>query len=194
MRKDRIKGDRPDSAKSIDHLTLPVGKVLSDPIKGTFLSLPLFGWVSVRGKKNTPLVMLTLVLLKPDDVNPSPKGALQVEMPVMEETELATLEALERFGWDGRIWPEDAGWPIAGSEEEESLFAMIGQAGILKNIMTFPPSERGATAVEIEVTRARGPFLMPPLPKMEGEPNKAKLDRLRELCESPAIFYLPGHN
>jgi hypothetical protein len=183
--------ERPEEAKGIDHLKLPVGKVLSDPVKGEFLTLPLFGWVGIREQKNTPIVLLVVMLFRSVD-DPRPRGTLQIELPVHEDTELATLAALERFGWDGRIWPEEEGWPPSGSDDEENILALLEQSGTLKNTMTFPPGEEGAAAQKVDVQRARGPFLMPPLPKAEGEPDEYKLKRFRELCANPAVFYRPG--
>lgn len=190
--KNRLRGDRPDEAKSVNHLKLPVGKVLSAPVKGKFLSLPLFGWVGIREKENTPLVMLVLMLFRSVE-DPEPRGTIQVELPVMEDTELATLDALERFGWDGRIWPEEDGWPEAGSDDAENLMALLEQSGNLKNTFVFPPRDEGSVAIEVDVQRARGPFLMPPLSKPENPPDEGRLKRLRELCADPVIFYRPGH-
>lgn len=183
--------DKPEESKGTDHLKLPVGKVISDPIKGEFLSLPLFGWIGVREKKDTPLVMLVLMVFRSLE-DPTPRGTVQLELPVFEETELATLAALERFGWDGRIWPEDEGWPPPDSEDEANIMALLEQSGNLQNTLTFPPGEEGVAAQTVEVRRARGPFLMPPLPAPEKEPDEFKLKRLRELCANPAVFYRPG--
>jgi hypothetical protein len=168
-----------------------VGKVISDPVKGEFFALPLFGWVGVREQKNTPLVMLVLMLFRSVD-DPRPRGTLQIELPVHEDTELATLAVLERFGWDGRIWPEEEGWPPPGSDDEANLLALLEQSGNLLNTFTFPPGEEGAAAQKVDVQRARGPFLMPPLPKPEGEPDEYKLKKLRELCANPVVFYRSG--
>jgi len=189
--RERIQGDRPEESKGIDHLKLPVGKIISEPVKGKFLTLPLFGWVGIREKTNTPLVMLVVMLFRSVE-DPVPKGTLQLELPVMEDTELAVLATLERFGWDGRIWPEQEGWPPPESDDEANLLALLEQSGNLKNTLTFPPGEEGAAALEVDVQRARGPFLMPPLPEPEGEPDEFKLTRLRELCTHPVIFYRQG--
>jgi hypothetical protein len=188
----KYRGDRPEEAKGVDHLKLPVGKIISAPVKGKFLTLPLFGWVGIREKANTPLVMLVVMLFRSVE-DPVPKGTLQIELPVMEDTELAVLATLEQFGWDGRIWPEDEGWPPPDSDDEANIMALLEQSGNLRNTLTFPPGEEGAAAMEVNVERARGPFLMPPLPKPEGEADEYKLKRLRELCANPVIFYRPGH-
>src|SRR6478736_763792 len=116
----------------------------------------------------------------------SPKGLIQIEMPVYPETERGVLGVLERFGWDGRIWPLERGWPDEEQVEADNLRTCLNQA-VLKNSLVFPPSPtgEGVSAQPINVARARGPFLMQHLPIPEGEPNQLLLDRLRELCLNP---------
>jgi hypothetical protein len=183
--KRRGKGGRNKGAA--DHRKLPVGTVLSEPIKGEFLCLPLFGWVAVRQTTDTPLVML-VVMLFPSIEDPAPRGTLQLELPVFPETELATVAALDRFGWDGRIWPEEEGWPPDGSDDEKNLLELLGQSG-LANTLVFPTGDEGSAAQSVSVQRARGPFLMPPLPTPEGDIDPWKRERLRRLCDNPRLFY-----
>jgi len=168
-----------------DHDRYPVGKVLTDPVKGEFLILPLLSWVSLRAKTKVPLVMLRALLIEPTG-EMSPKGLIQIEMPVYPETERGVLGVLERFGWDGRIWPLERGWPDEEQVEADNLRTCLNQA-VLKNTLVFPPSPtgEGVSAQPINVARARGPFLMQHLPIPEGEPNQLLLDRLRELCLNP---------
>ena len=181
---------RTPETKGIDHNKLPVGTVLSSPIKGDFLALPLFGWVAKRDKTETPLVMLVVLLLRSIE-DPKPRGTLQIELPVLPETEIATVATLERLGWDGRVWPVDDGWPTGSKDDEEQIISLMEQAS-LRATMTFPPGEQGASTLTVSVQRARGPFLMPPLPEPEeGTTSPVKLQRLRELCENPRIFYNP---
>lgn len=186
LRKIQRNIDRNTAEEQGDHQKLPTGIIKSSPVKGKFLALPLFGWIGVRKKTKTPLVMLmTLLMRSAEDVQP--RGTLQVELPIWPETELATLAALERFGWDGRVWPKDEGWP-GGTPDEEMLTALLGQSN-LKATLTFPSGEQGASAQDVVVSRARGPFLMPPLPEPEGEPDQKKLEYLRMLCENPELFW-----
>lgn len=184
--RDRRKHKQPKKRKDTDHRKLPVGQILSEPVKGDFLCLPLFGWIAVREKTETPLVMLVMMLL-PSLEDPTPRGTLQLELPIFEDTELAVLAALNRFGWDGRVWPRDEGWPPEGSSDEENLRALLEQAE-LSNTLVFPSADEGVMAQSVSVQRARGPFLMPPLPKPEGEPDPWKLEQLRELCTNPTLF------
>lgn len=186
----RLKDIRNDETKGEDHRKLPVGTVLSNPIRGDFLALPLFGWVAQRAKVETPLVMLVTLLIRSLE-DPRPRGSLQIELPVETETELATLAALERFGWDGRVWPVDDGWPTGSEADEEQVTTLMAQSKILRATMTFPPGANGICAQPVSVQRSQGPFLMPPLPEYTGEVNQAKLTRLRQLCENPRIFVDP---
>jgi hypothetical protein len=174
--------------KGHDHRKLPVGSVISSPVKGDFLALPLFGWVAKRAQTETSLVMLVTLLMRSLE-DPSPRGTLQVELPIWDETELATLAALERFGWDGRVWPIDDGWP-SGSKEDEDQLTSLMESATLRATFTFH-SPTGIAAQSVSIQRAKGPFLMPPLPEPEGEPDQAKLLKLRQLCANPSIFTNP---
>lgn len=185
----RVKDLRDDETKGQDHRKLPVGTVKSAPVRGEFLALPLFGWVAKRAKVETPLVMIVVLLMRSLE-DPRPRGTLEIELPIEEDTELATLAALERFGWDGRVWPIDDGWPT-GSETDEELVTTLMEQAKLRATMTFPSGPNGASAQTVNVERSQGPFLMPPLPAHTGEVDQAKLTRLRQLCENPRIFVNP---
>jgi hypothetical protein len=175
-----------DDEVPLDHQKLPVGKVVSSPVKGDFLALPIFAWVARRAKTQVPLVMITVVLVGTDG-SPSPRGTLQIELPIYEDTELAVLAYLERFGWDGRVWPLDEGWPSGETSEEAALKGLMDQAQ-LKATFTFPPGEKGVALQPVTVSRARGPFLMPPLPAPEVETDPVKLQKLRDICAQPQML------
>jgi len=172
-----------------NHLQLPTGEIVSDPVKGDFLAIPLFGWVSLRKKTDTPLVMLTVLLIKSLE-EPMPQGTLRIELPVLEETEAAVVAALERFGWDGRVWPVDDGWPSGSEDDETQVIELMSKAG-LRATMTFPPGEQGIQAQPVSVQRARGPFLMPPLPEPEKAPNPVIVEKLQHLCQNHKLFHRP---
>lgn len=173
-----------------DHLKLPVGQILTSPVKGDFFTIPMYGWFSRRVKTDTPLLMLGLMLFRSME-DPQGRGTLQVELPIFDETELATLAALERYGWDGRVWPHEPGWPEGSAEEE--LTRVVLERSNLVATLTFPPSEEhGIAAQAVSVTRARGPFLMPPLPEPTVEVDPEKLLKFRELYKNPQKFLSPA--
>jgi hypothetical protein len=177
---------RAPEAKGIDHKKLPVGQIVSQPVKGKFLALPLFGWIALRDKVETPLVMITCLLM-PGPLAPDPKGTLQIELPLIEETEMATVAALERFGWDGRVWPGDPGWPEE-TDDQTNIMALLEQAGLAAT-MVFPSGDEGTMTQTVNVERAKGPFLMPPLPQPDQDPDPSKVERLRQLRQDPSVFY-----
>lgn len=186
-------GTPEESGIPVDHLKLPVGQVVSDPIKGEFLALPVFGWVCRRVKVHTPLVMLILILIDPSAEDPTPKGTLRLELPVFPDTELATLGLLEAFGWDGRLWPDDEGWPNGDSDAETNLKALMAQAQVSATL-TFPPYDSGCSAQKVNISRAQGPFLMPPIEPYEGDPDPERLAKFRHLCENSAFLFLRRAN
>lgn len=176
---------RAPEAKGLDHRKLPVGQVMSKPVRGEHLALPLFGWVANRDKVGTPLVMVGCLLLRHAG-DSQIRGMFQLELPVVEETELATAAALERFGWDGRVYPNDEGWP-EGTADQEQIDALMATAN-LRATMTFPPGDQGTQAPTVKIERAQGPFLMPPLPEPEAPPNPMLVERLKQLCADPQVF------
>ncbi len=163
-----------------NHLKLPVGQVLVSPdtVKGEYIAIPLLGWFARRLKTRIPLVMIRFMLF---DADTMPSGIFQVEFPVYPETEHDTLRYLEDLGWDGRIWPENPGWPDGDEVESANLRATLETAG-LSETLVFPPKAEGAatTAVKVVVERETGPFVMPALEKATGE--EKHYDRFRELC------------
>lgn len=169
----------------VDHKKLPVGKVLSDPVRGEHLTIPLFGWVALRAQEATPLVMLVVVLLDPETKDT--KGTLQIEFPIFTETEDSTLSVLEGYGWDGRLWPTDEGWPTGDEVEETQLKELLRQAN-LKATFVFPPGSSGYSAQMVNITRARGPFLMPPLLDPDSKPSQERLERFRQVVTNPKLF------
>ena len=91
-------------------------------------------------------------------------------------------------GWDGRVWPTDDGWPD-GTDDEEQVLTLMEQAS-LRATLTFPPhEEHGHATLPVDVQRAQGPFLMPPLPQPDGLPSEALTAKLRLLCEDPAMHF-----
>ena len=176
-----------------NHRKLPVGTVVDqaspEPVRGEYLALPLFGWVSIRQKTEDPLVMLILLLIRSVE-DPSPRATLQIELPVFDETINDTLAALDRFGWDGRVYPIDDGWPDGDPDQLEQITGLMEQAN-LRATLTFPPGDQGISVQPVKIERAKGPFLMPPLPKTDDEPEPTKLAKLKLLCENPRQFYNP---
>lgn len=199
-----VKNKRSEDTKGIDHHRLPVGEVVGRVgdlrIRGEYSAIPLFSWVSLRDKLNTPLVMLVLLLLGEkenetgEDGVPSigPVATLQVELPIFPETEDPIVFLLGQLGWDGRIWPKDEGWP-SDSTEEETVKSMLAGAD-LKATLVFPPKEgEGVVSMPVKVERTKGPFLMPSVPAIpEGMQVDENLkQKLKALCENPKVFHRP---
>lgn len=185
-KKPKVKRD--PETKGLDHRKLPVGQVMTAPLKGEFRGLPLFGWVAMRAKTDTPLVMLAFLLMREVEGELRPRGTLQVETPIFEgETDLPSVALLEQLGWDGRVWPVDDGWP-SGTTDEEQVLMCMDQAS-LRATLTFPPGEQGHAMIPLNVQRAQGPFLMPPWEEPTEEPSQALVDKLRRICEDPKLYF-----
>jgi hypothetical protein len=163
---------------------LPVGKVVSAPVKGEFRGLPLMGWISLRKNSEVRLLMLALLLIRDEGV----KGILHVEIPIYPETETDAIRLLQSFGWDGRTWPTDPGWPT-GTDDEANHKHFLEQSGLVASLV-FPPVEGGSHAtMNVDIQRAKGNFFMPPLPEAAGEPDPKLVARFQEICQDFKVFY-----
>lgn len=185
--------DRDSDELPIAQQRLPTGRVLTEPVKGEFISVAMIGWIALRERDRIPLVMLVVGLLPKDARQVAPLATLEIELPLHGETMAATVAALERYGWSGRTWTEgDSHWPT-GSEDERELAGLLAQVG-LRATFTFPPDPAtgDVRAQALEVTRASGRFLMPPLeePKEPPDPNLVKA--LTELAAAYLDFYPPS--
>lgn len=162
---------------------LPTGKIVSSPVKGEFTALPVLGWISLRKSTEIRLVMLAMLLFRDGKIC----GMFHVELPVYPETERDIISCLQRLGWDGRLWPRDAGWPDESNDEEGHRVLL--ESTQLAASMVFPPVGDGHATMNVHVTRARGPFFMSPLSKAEEDPDQKLVDRFHELCQDITGFY-----
>lgn len=171
-----------------EQMRLPAGRVVTAPVRGKYQTLPLLGWVARRKKSDVPLVMLALALLGDEGI----VGVIHVELPIYRgETDEATVAALQRYGWRGGFWEQGSQeWPTGDNVNEEQLDMLIHETNSLKGSLTFPPMEEGTAVQEVEIGRAQGSFLMPPLPEPEEPVDPKLLERLHELCEDYTVFYL----
>lgn len=172
---------------------LPTGRVLTEPIKGTFVSFPLLGWIAVRDRDRIPLVMLVLALLEPGKEEMGvPKGTLEVELPLYVDTEAPTIAALERYGWTGLTWTVGAPPPFDSWNLAEQLTALLEPSLRSTLIFASDPQTGGQPAQNVEVMRAKGRFLMPPLEVPAESPKPERVRALRDLVLSYRSFYPEG--
>lgn len=187
-----------DTDYQVPRSALPVGRVASEPIKGSFQALPIFGWLSVV-KRDVPRgsltsagtqVILGIATLILDSVQSAqPKGTFCIEIPVLPETQDSIVAYLERLGWDGRIWPRDSGWPDGSDTDVEQLTSLMLDSN-LTNIIVFSPGEHGVPTVAIDIQKARGPFYMPPLPQVPVT-DQDKALKFEALVADPTVFDKP---
>lgn len=189
----KIKKQQEEKAKGQVGLTeaqkrLPAGRLTTSPIRGTYTSIPLLSWVAKREEEGVPLVMMGLALL---DQKNTMVGNLQIEFPVYKgETDADLVGHLKKYGWKGGVWSDgDPGWPTGDPSNEDLLSTLIHDTHTLKATMVFPPNDEGQNAVmPVTVGRAKGSFLMPPLPKAD-EPDEELIQRLHDLCDNYHMFY-----
>lgn len=164
--------------------------MLTEPLRGSYVSLPLLAWMAVRERDQTPLVMLALALLEPDQSRIC--GTLEVELPLYDDTEAATLAALERYGWAGAVWSLDDPPPLDNTELAEMLKGLLAQTTEkLRATLVFAPDPTtgDSMAQTVEVSRAKGRFLMPPLEVPLAPPNLELLETMRDLTRNFRFFF-----
>lgn len=182
--------DRDSDELPLAQQRLPTGRILTEPAKGKFMSVAMIGWIGIRERDRIPLVMLVVGLLPQEAEQVAPLATLEIELPLYGETMAATVAALERYGWSGQTWTEgDNRWPT-GSEDEHELAGLLAQVG-LRATFTFPPDAvtGDVRAQAVEVTRASGRFLMPPLEEPTEPPDPERVKALNELAAAYLDFY-----
>ncbi len=190
LRKLKRQRDRDAEELSSAQQKLPTGRLVTAPVKGQFACFPVYGTIAMRDRDQIPLVMLVVALLG-GDVEEGLKGLLEIELPLYVETETATVACLERYGWSGRIWKEgDAHWPTGDDGAFEQLRGFMAEAG-LQASLTFPPDPETGNhhAQSVEVTRAAGRFLMPPLEVPTEPPGEDRVKAFRDIVRGYHDFY-----
>lgn len=164
--------------------------MVTAPVKGQFASIPVYASVAIRDRDKIPLVMLVLALLG-ENMEDGLRGLLEIELPLYVETEAATVACLERYGWSGRTWKEgDPHWPTGDEGALEQLRGFMDKAG-LQASLTFPPDAVTGDfhAQSVEVTRASGRFLMPPLETPSEPPAEERVKAFRAIVAAYEDFY-----
>jgi hypothetical protein len=155
---------------------------------GPYFLLPVL--CSLHKGRNTSYVLLTSFLLRiSDDAH---VGVMNWALPFNERTEQTVATLLVSLGWDGRVWPQEPGWP-GDSKEADGLKTLLAGQDLLATL-TFPPdAEAGNATIRQEVLRTSANFPMNPDLNGEGkEPTPEHLAKLRKLAEDPAPIFGSG--
>lgn len=177
----------------LEQQKLPAGRVVGNPLRGSFLSFPILGWIAVREREREriPLVMLQLALLGNQDK--VMHGTLEVELPLYIDTEAATLAALDRYGWAGTTWALGEPAPLGNEDQGLQLAGLITQAADnLRATLLFTSDAQGTPTQEVDVARAQGRFLMPPLEQPAEPPNPERLRAFRSIVRDYPRFFGKG--
>ena len=136
------------------------GMVLSEVSRpGLHRLLPLMGYVGVRAGK--PYLLIQGLLLR--IVEDKQVGMLSWTIPILPETKVAAVNVLASMGWDGRLWPNDAGWPDEEPQEAKGLQKLLHECRLAAS-MVFPPVPgAGSRTIRVLVAKGNGtPFPLPP--------------------------------
>ena len=168
---------------------LCTAKVVSgDQVRpGPYNILPIMG--SLHKGKHTSFLHISCFLLRiPDDAH---VGVMNWVCPVNGRTDHAIAKLLVSLGWDGRVWPDEPGWPTG--KEADGLRALLMGSGLLATL-TFPPHpEEGNAMLRQEILRTSTDFpLSPDCGAGAIEPTREHLEKLRKLAADPAVFGMGG--
>jgi hypothetical protein len=111
-------------------------------------------------------------------------GSMTIGLPVTPKTELYVNALLQTFGWDGRVWPDEEGWPT-GTPDEQQIQQLLDRAGLISTL-TFPSTENGAPLIEMPVAKTSAPFHLAPFEEVNSPP--VHLARFRALVHNPPAF------
>lgn len=164
------------------------GMMLTDGAKpGPYRLLPLMGYIGKRGE--TPYLIVQGLLLRTFDDRQV--GMLSWTIPLTDATQPAALDLLVGLGWDGRLWPNDAGWPDGDPREAEGLRKLLRECRLDASLV-FPPVEGlGCRTIRVLVAKKGGePFPMPPALSEEDrvEVGPGLADKFAALVADPSVF------
>lgn len=174
--------------KSTDPRDLARGRIIGadpDAHPGPFRLLPVLGWLRPQ-EKYLFLALSTIMLRVYDDRH---MGTLGWSIPITERTERKVCGLLTSFGWDGRIWPQDPGWPDDAPTELAGLQPLLRDARLISTFV-FPPEVQGSRVLRVDVSKISTDFPLPyecPSADYE-EPTEQQWDKFKALCQDPSMF------
>ena len=137
------------------------------------------------------VVLITCFLLRiADDKH---VGVLDWIIPWNPRTEATAAKLLVGFGWDGRVWPDDEGWP--GNEQEGTGLRTLLSASGFRATLTFPPASDGSNrTLRQEVLRSSQAFPLCPEVHNDIVVTPEHIEKLRTLMEDTSIFRKSNHS
>lgn len=151
---------------------------------GPFRLMPVIGYP--RTEHGVSIIALSCIMLRVYDDRHM--GTLGWNLPFNERTERTICGLLTSLGWDGRVWPFDAGWPD-DTPEATGLHVLLIDSQVNATLV-FPPEERGSRVLRVEVQKLSGDFALAPVVPAEDyiEPTEENLAKLRQIVADADMF------
>lgn len=156
---------------------------------GPYNLLPILA--SMHTVKEVKFVLLASFLLRIADE--AHVGVMNWMLPFNERTEKTVAKLLVSLGWDGRVWPEEPGWPGDDTKEATGLRTLLKGQNLLATL-TFPPDgENGNAILRQEILRGSADFpLSPHVEEGSKEPTPEMIEKLRKLAADPVPVFGAG--
>ena len=161
------------------------GSIAKDQTKpARYRFLPLLGSIVVRSDR-TFLALQGLLLRLHEDQQ---AGGMSWSIPLNERTMTQAANLLTSLGWEGRTWPNDAGWPDSDEKEAVGFNRLLTECSLEASFVFPPDPVQGSRAVFVDVASCEN-GIFPLAPDNEGvESNPDHLARLTELAQTPELF------
>lgn len=152
---------------------------------GMFWFMPIMGWIEPRD--GPALLLISGSLLRIADQSYGGSGSWRI--PVTANNREAILTLLASLGWNGRIWPDDGGWP-SGFPEEEGLRMLVTRVPLSATFSFAPEPQKGTRVLKVLVPKTNGHMLLPPeVAKEDQEPvTEAMRARYDQVAADPSVF------
>lgn len=156
---------------------------------GPFRLLPLMACIRQNESGPLPYLMVFAGVLR--NYQDDHQGSLSWRIPLNEQTIPTATRLLAAMGWDGRVWPNDKGWPDDDARESLGLRVIMEESRLGQTFIFPPDPERGNRVLPFLLSRSRGrQFVLPveySLPEdVEVRPELEA--RFRELIQTPDLF------
>lgn len=168
-----------------------VARATGDKLRtGNYHFLPVVGRV-MKNETGHSILFLSGLLFWPHSIGDRTKGGLGWAIPLTRKTLPVAAQLLATLGWDGRLWPTEAGWPDGQPESVRATIEQMLKEAEIPHTMVFPPTSKGLRLLNVLVAKGGGE-VFPLDPEISADDrfpvSKSLIDRLEGFMLDPSTF------